>query len=165
MKSYIFLLFCFGFLVTGCIKPETYDDVPKITNVTVSSNYVQSLETFFVTIYFEDGDGDLGEKDINSKENCFLYDERPNIVEINADTLAYNIPFIEENGSIEDIKGSIEIKVNTCCAHVIAPCIQPAEYPDTDTVVYRIKIVDRAGNESNETEEFYSPPIIVVCVE
>ena len=74
--SYIFIIF----FCIGCGNNETVSKIPYIEFVRVSPKQVQAFEDNLIfTIFYQDGDGDLGENNPDL-HNLFLKDNRNDIV-------------------------------------------------------------------------------------
>lgn len=123
-------------LVSACVKPPEYPPEPRIELVEVNKVSFQEFDpdSLRVTIYFEDGDGDIGGADVDSL-NMFWEDSR-----VPGFQIASKIPFIELQGNHAAISGNIY------AVRGISQCINPV---DVDTFYYTIQIRDRAGNWSN----------------
>ncbi|MBC8048245.1 MAG: hypothetical protein H7Y00_15705 [Fimbriimonadaceae bacterium] len=149
MKNYFLaaiFLTIMGF--ASCIKPPEYPIEPRIEFVSVTKtnfNEITNDVSFTVTIYFEDGDGDLGGT-IDDSVNLFWEDSRVPGVQS-----PFKIPFIELQGNHKAISGNIYATKTT-------GCINPGV--ETDSFTYKIHIIDRAGHESNIIE---LPAMTVVC--
>lgn len=102
---------------------------------------------FDAVIAFEDGDGDLASKDKDTLRVEVKY-SKTNF----KDTLNdFIIPFQKDLGDDMPYNGKLYLKFKAC------ECYQNADNSFIDTVRFRIKVKDRAGNESNEiiTEPVY----------
>ena len=95
------------------------------------------------TIFFQDGDGDIGFEDADSSA-LFLTDERFPLTE------GYHIPPQTPGGAELTIQGTWELHLD----HTIL--MDP--YASSETATFRLKLRDRAGNWSNEV---VSPPITI----
>lgn len=140
-------LFSLGFLLTQCTNNPEYSEIPQIEFVGFSKNTLlqgqQQEDSIFVTINFEDGDGDIGSE--TNQVDIFIKDSR---VET-AIPLSYAIPSLSELGSENGISGTMRIKLfSTCCFQGSVSC-QAFEGMPTQDLSYEIYITDNAGNESN----------------
>ncbi|MEL6924133.1 MAG: hypothetical protein AAFO94_08800 [Bacteroidota bacterium] len=151
--------FLFGLLLYSCTKPPEYAIEPEIKFERLTKNNLLqgsgSEDSTLVTISFTDGDGDLGDRD---SLNLFISDGRTGFLEN-----SFRIPFIPEQGASNGISGEISFALFTTCCIFDNPSIPPCTVNNnqaTDEVVYRIYIVDRAGNKSNEVE---TSPIVLRC--
>lgn len=113
-----------------------------------------------LTIYLllRDGDGDIGYSNSDSVFNSiFIRDMRTGNV-----SEQFNIPEIPENIAVNGIEAELELKIyTTCCLFPdnIPPCSVVEGYP-TDTLIYEIRIQDRAGHLS---EAIQTSPITLIC--
>jgi len=110
-------------------------------------------DSTLTTIYFEDGDGDIGGDDLT----IFVVDTRTGIADFQ-----YRIAEIEIVGVANAISGTIAFPIlSSCCIYDSGqvPCTPSVPLIMQD-VVYEIYIKDRAGNESNRIE---LTPITLVC--
>lgn len=148
-----------------CVKPPDYPNEPVLTFKALS-RYSQkqvaldASDTLLVTLSFTDGDGDLGSKD--NGNDISVIDTR----DASGDTLS--LPLVEQQGAGNGISGEISFVLPpTCCIPpplngVDLPPCDPSVAPDflRDTVIYKVRIRDRAGHLSNEVS---LPPIILIC--
>ncbi|MBX2817348.1 MAG: hypothetical protein KTR24_15170 [Saprospiraceae bacterium] len=142
----------------GCIKAPEYPDEPELTYEGLSSNrMIQSdlnLDSTILFLSFTDGDGDVG---TDTEVNLFVTDTRDDFV-----AARYRLPFIPVAGSNNGVSGDIQLVLfTTCCTYPNgqAPCTPSEEFP-SDTVIYEIYMMDRAGNISNKV---LTDPIILDC--
>ena len=155
----VILLMGFGLLGSlSCIKAPEYAIEPELTFEGLSSTrMVQSdvnLDSTVLFLSFTDGDGDIGSE---QELNLFITDTRDDFL-----AARYRLPFVPVAGSNNGISGDIQLVLyTTCCTfpNGQAPCTSSDQFP-TDTVVYEIYMVDRAGNESNVVQ---TSPIILDC--
>jgi hypothetical protein len=116
-----------------------------------------NTDSLNITLYFTDGDGDIGVEQSDSLPNLFIIDSRTgNIAE------SIKLPKVSDAGFGNGISGIIELKLyTTCCLFTnnIPPC-SVIEGINFDTLNYKIYLVDKAGNKS-ETVETNS--IILEC--
>jgi len=113
-------------------------------------SFQDSTET---TIYFEDGDGDLGGDSLA----IFVIDKRTDNVDIQ-----YRVTEIPIEGVSNAISGTISFPIlASCCIYDNGqfPC-SPSDPEITQEVIYEVYLVDRAGNESNRIE---LSPITLNC--
>jgi len=150
--------------LTGCIKPDEFPPEPMIRMVTVDKTEVeQGIEAFTFIIEFQDGDGDLGSSDSDSPSNILITDLRTPDFEGGNFKITEEIP---QRGVSGAISGEILVEYNgTCCIVGIDQCcgdVLPESCKNvvSDTVVFTIQLLDRAGNFSNIVE---SPPIVIKC--
>jgi hypothetical protein len=134
-------------LVLGCTKVSNepfYDLAPRIELVGVENDMVvQFTDSIFVTILYEDGDGDLGntDPDLNS---IFVKDSRLE----NADE--YYLGPLAPAGETISINGTLKLK--------LSPTFLLGN-GTTEKMVLTIFVKDRAGNQSNSIE---TPPITIL---
>jgi len=145
--------------ISSCVNPPDYPDEPVIgfigmTNNTMNQGFGLDGEDYTeITFSFQDGDGDLGD----TIANVFLVDKRDGV-----QSHSFTVDVIPPQGAANGISGEITIKVpTTCCIsdNTPVPC-QPDPIDPVDTIVYEIRINDRAGNESNMVE---TSPIYLQC--
>ncbi len=156
------ILTCMALYFSRCANPPEYSDIPAIEFLSLSKNQMSQTpfgaDTVAITFSFTDGDGDISFND--STGNIFIVDARDNFSKP-----SYRIPKIDEQGVGNGISGTITIWVpNTCCIYppdTMLPCDTSSTVPQTyDTLAYRIRIMDRAKNMSNEIE---AGPIFLRC--
>lgn len=134
----IALLFVFGTSLNGCTKEEVISDTPSIEFVGVTPNpAVKYEDEVSITISYTDGNGDLGENTPDMK-NAFITDSRNNV------TYEFRIPQQAPDDANIIIKGQLTFK--------LAPQGFVDDNNTTESTTYSIRIVDRAGNESNSVE-------------
>jgi len=156
-KYIVFVAACIGLLVS-CIQEPTFDNVPFIRFESITKNVMlQSSPSFqdstLTTIFFEDGDGDLGGDSLA----VFIVDTRTG----NVDT-QFRITEIEVPGMNRAISGTISFPIaSTCCIYDDGriPC-SPSLPVIEQEIVYEVFIQDRAGNESNR---ILLEPILLIC--
>ena len=155
-------------LITACLDKETFSDIPEIGFEDIKPEGTSVI----VKISFTDGDGDLGLKD---SENFFPYGDcdpfNKNLIvdpyflqdkvwvsgryvvesdcpDREYDTLGFDqrIKYLVPDGADKTLQGDIFVTLNDVLLTI----------PD-DTVKFRITLIDRALNHSNEIE---TPAII-----
>lgn len=120
----------------GCSKDseDRTNPVPVIEFVSVTPGTVQEYtDSLTFTIYYRDGDGDLGENDADVK-NLFLTDTRNQV------TYKYRIQQLAPTGAAIPIEGNLNITLDNTAI---------LDGSVSETVTYDIYITDRAGNRSN----------------
>lgn len=145
------ITFCFLGLFS-CQEKVEYPIVPYIEfqDFSFLMNQDSVVERGLITIYFTDGDGDIG---LNTEDSIAPYDynffidyyELQNgiwdvvVNELTGDTINFNgrIPVITPTGQNKNIKGTIE---DTLFLNV---------FSEHDTFRYEISLRDRALHESN----------------
>ncbi len=159
MRSLLLSICLFSFL-TGCFKKENYGSTPIIE----FQSFTIIGDSARLNISFKDGEGDIGLNpdqtaapyDINSKYhyNLYLeyYEKKDNGGWQPGLDLSGN-PIVFRNrlrpiydGKPKSIKGTIE--------YTIEPIFYNQFSTESDTIKYRIQLIDRALNESEwiETE-------------
>lgn len=147
-KKHLFLFtVLFTVMLSACVKPPEYSNVPNIAFVSVNKTAFDEAvnDSLKITIYFEDGDGDLGGTETDSL-NMFIGDSRAAPY-----YFGVKIPFIQLQGNHDDISGNIYYTYDPICLNDTAA---------VDTFSYDIYIVDRAGNKSNVIS---TPEMTVIC--
>ncbi len=151
------------FLIGSCIKPEKFPIEPVITDIRMNNTVFYGApfgiaDSISMYIEFTDGDGDLGATENDTATAIFMVENRLGL------EYSYAIPAITPQGSEKGIFGELEVIIATInCVPIDGGTPSPeAEYPDEDTVVYSVRLKDRAGNWSEAVE---SPPIVIRCNE
>lgn len=165
MKAKFFLmLIVAGSLFTSCLKPEKFPIIPFIE----FDSFSALSDSGILVISFTDGDGNIGlaEGDTTGSYSTNLKYHHNLFVEYfeKVDGLGwqpgknfagddivflYRIPVLTPKGKNKALKGTI------------STTIEPSYYnplsSDSDTIKYRITLVDRDLNESNviESSEIY----------
>lgn len=122
----------------SCSDDSDVNAVPEISFVSISpTTVVSAQETVVIRISYFDGDGDLGENDANIK-NLFLTDSRNDV------SFSFRIPQLAPSGESISIQGELPIEISTVAL------IGDGSVPES--VQYTVRLVDRAGNESNIVE-------------
>jgi hypothetical protein len=133
MKKY-FLLICIVALLYACKKDKKiYSDVPEINLISVSSTSVAEGDPVTFVISYVDGDGDLGENTANVY-NLFLTDTRVNV------TYKYRIKQLAPDNANIIIKGNLDVLLGSTAI---------TDSSDSQSVIYKMYVVDRAGHQSN----------------
>jgi hypothetical protein len=157
IKLFAALLFSIVIL-SSCFKSENFPLEPVISNPEV----VTMGDTAIVTFSFTDGDADIGlaADDTNGVyspgsyfyNNIYLdYFEKDDVLgwvpgmDVNGDTVrfSFRIKPIQVSENTEGIKGTIDVTLEA---------YQNPFSTQSDTVKFKIKLIDRALNESNEIE-------------
>ncbi|MCS6935790.1 MAG: hypothetical protein NZM35_11690 [Chitinophagales bacterium] len=132
---YTSLLLAFVLNCSSCKKKEEIGPAPVIRFVSLQPNpAVKNTDVIKILIEYTDGDGDLGEN-TPDKKNLFVTDMRNEI------TYAYRISQLAPTTGII-IRGNLQVH--------LPPQGMMNDANSTETVTYRIYLVDRAGNRSNE---------------
>ena len=137
MSKHYYLIFISLVLLSSCKKDENLlplDTVPHVQIESISKDtIIQFKEQLKLTIKYEDGDGDLGNKDtdINS---LFIKDSRLEFAD------EYYIAPSSPDGSQISITGNLDITLSS------AFILGNGDYEQT---YFDVWMVDRVGNKSN----------------
>jgi hypothetical protein len=128
----LFIVICSIF---SCKKgEEAVSDIPAIEFISVSpQSATQYSDSLTFVIGYEDGDGDLGSNDPDTR-NLFLTDSRNNV------TYEFRVKQLSPTGSTISIKGNLSVVLDN---------VGLINGSTTETTVYSIYVVDEAGNRSN----------------
>lgn len=156
MKNKIFLLAILpiAFFLQKCQKAPDFPITPVISFESFNSTTITpGKDSLKLKFKFTDGDGDLG---YNSGEkhsgdsSIYITDVRVGKKDY---TYIYNPPHIPEKGSFKQISGTMMI-------NMFYTCNCRPDHLTLDTVSYKVKIIDRAGNISNTIT---TPIVILKC--
>ncbi len=143
MRKYIFAIVASALAFVGCEKDEPISPIPQIEVKQVAPSPVQAYsDTLTFTIFYKDGDGDLGENNANVY-NLFLTDNRNQV------TYKYRIQQLDPGTAPLAIQGNLLVKL---------PSVPLLNGGSSETVTYSVYVTDRAGNKSNTAT---SQPITV----
>lgn len=143
IKLFIIVFTLIG--LNACFNAPTYNSVPEIKfnrwqaksfPVQMADNSSDSLSLYFD---FTDGEGDLGDT-TTGVTNIFIKDLKTNLID------KYSMDPVPQNGSVNDISGTIEVKLGP---NLLGRCLLPNISKPIDTTKYEVYIMDRAGNKSN----------------
>lgn len=142
----LFIAACATILL-GCVNEPTFSLVPRIEFRSISKTEMNQATASFAdstrtTIYFEDGDGDIGGDSLS----VFVLDTRTG-----GDAVSFRVKSIPIEGVSNAISGTISFPIDaSCCIYDTGqiPCT-PSNPVITQELVYDIYIKDRAGNQSN----------------
>jgi hypothetical protein len=137
MYKFLLLLSCatIAIISFGCKKKVTQSLVPVIEFKECNKYQIKAFDdSLQITISYADFDGDIGENNPNIK-NLFLTDSRTQTV------LEYRIKEIIPNKQTANIKGTLNVVIDKIYINSSAA---------SEIVSYKIQLVDRAGNKSNE---------------
>jgi hypothetical protein len=142
-KLILLLIIPMAFVLQKCQKAPDFPIVPAITFESFNKTTIAiGIDSLILKFKFTDGDGDIGfnqSEYAGNDSSVLITDVRVGKLDY---TQAYNPPHIPEKGSFKQISGRMTIDLTRICTcrpdHLIA-----------DTVLYRIKIYDRAGHQSN----------------
>jgi hypothetical protein len=120
---------------TSCKKESgQHDPVPKLEFVSVTpSDIIEFQQTLEFTVYYEDGDGDLGEN-LADVKNLFLTDNRNNV------RYEYRLQQLGPLGSSYPIKGRFKILLNG---------VAITDNSTQQNAIFSIYAIDRSGHQSN----------------
>jgi hypothetical protein len=160
----ILLLFGLSLAFSSCEQNEKFVDQPYLQWRTSETKYLgdsaDNRRVIDLTVYFTDGDGDIGREDLNSIDTCILNDYATFLQRF--DLFIYY--FEKVNGQF------IEIPPTDSCLpfHNILPYLTPigqnktlegdittpfdySNYPlnSTDSIKFELQIIDLAGNKSS----------------
>jgi hypothetical protein len=125
-------------LFSSCTKTNTdpfFDVVPRIELLDVSAtSFVEFSEQITLTLRYEDGDGDLGNPD-SEVNSIFVQDSR-----LSMPDEFYLQPLAPEDALPLNITGTLNV--------LLAPTFLLGN-GSSETLVYSVYLVDRAGNKSN----------------
>ncbi len=139
--------------IYSCINAPNFSDIPEIEFVSFSKLALNQAplnsDTILLTISFTDGDGDIGFDENSPGVNLIIIDNRTDQFYDR-----FRIPAIPEQGANNGVSGDIRmVLLNTCCVFPpvasIPNCESPPNFPFND-LSFRVFMVDRAGNKSNE---------------
>ncbi len=126
-----FLLITLAFV--SCKKEEPFSSVPLIEVRGIYPDTVRAFQdSIVVEVYYEDGDGDLGENNPFA-QNLYLVDQRNQL------QYGFRISRIAASGS-PAIRGTMK---------VVLPYTNLVNSPGPESLFYTVRIVDRSGNSSN----------------
>ncbi len=162
------LLVVIGF--SSCLKGPEYPIEPNITNVTIDKTVIDNfVESFVISIDFEDGDGDLGAIPDSggdspaASDNVFIVDNRINIGLDSVFLRQFSVETLTPSGGNQTIDGTIRVTVtDVCCFNEggSAACPFNDVRIETNEVVFDVYVMDRAGHKSNVMQ---TPPLTIRC--
>jgi hypothetical protein len=153
-KIFLLILMPITLVLQKCQKAPDFPITPIIAFDSYNAtNITPGVDSLKIKFKFTDGDGDIGfnsGESLSGDSSVFITDVRVGKKDY---TYIYNPPHIPEKGSFKQISGKMIINMFYTCNcrpdHLIA-----------DTVSYKIKITDRAGNSSNTIT---TPSVILKC--
>jgi hypothetical protein len=158
-QSFIGLLLGLGLAgLNACGPDQIFDDVPEIAFVSLSKDTIREFEPFQLTIRYQDGDGDLGVEGNTARPNLFLQDDRdipanfPSAENPYDGIWAYSLPSLTPDARRPSIQGEITLTFDG-----LLGMIDPRK--PSETVRFKIYMVDRAGNRSNVV---VADPLVIV---
>lgn len=121
-------------LMFACNTENEISEVPEISFISVAPNVVTEYQDSLVfTISYRDGNGDLGENNTDN-DNLFVQDSRNQV------TYGFRLQQLAP----DDVNIAIQGNLN-----VTLPNTAIINGGQSESIVYTIWLVDRAGNESN----------------
>lgn len=137
IHSTIKYLFLFSLIILfSCSKEEdnNISEIPFIEFRSLEPTTIsQSVGPIIFSVFYTDGDGDLGENTPDVK-NLFLKDLRNNI------EYEYRLQQLAPDQSSIAIQGIFEVELNSTFI---------TDGSNEQQVSYEIRVIDRAGNQSN----------------
>lgn len=128
----------------SCKKDQGISAVPSIAFDSIAPNpAIKYQDTIKIVISYTDGDGDLGEDSADIK-NLFVTDSRNNV------TSQFRIPQLAPSGANIAIEGNLNV--------ILPPQLFVNDNDTTETAVYSIYVVDRAGHKSNTVQ---TKPLVI----
>lgn len=156
-KYILFIAACLS-IFSSCLPEPSFSDIPFIESRGMTKNFMDqsspgAQDSTLTTIYFEDGDGDLGGDSLA----VFVIDNRTGMVDVQ-----YRVTEIPIEGVSSAISGTISFPIfASCCVYDTGQLPCSTSDPLVDQVItYEVYIVDRAGNESNR---IMLSPITLSC--
>jgi len=172
------------FFLESCIQKPVFNDTPKIEFTSIERvGFLRTegittptiVDSIYITIKFQDGDGDLG---LNDEDGAPLYGERTETGELNkyrsnyfieilrkedgefipyilpdAESITYRFPYLNEEstegGPLEGFLTFVQV-IDPSAYEQFNPT--PNAIQRFDTLKFRVNIADRALNESNVIE-------------
>lgn len=135
-KGFIVYL-CFAFALLVACKKEEGSTTPSIALIGVSkTDIIEFKDSLFITIEYEDLDGNIGTQDPDAK-SLFVQDERYENPE------AYHIPPITPLDKVLKVKGTIRVYIPTLIRRSSGPF---------EKTILSIRLKDRDGNWSNTVD-------------
>jgi hypothetical protein len=167
MKKYLFSLLGIAFALAGCVKDPGYSSVPTIDFVSIKKYPIllnqNKVDSIAITLFFRDGDGDLGINPTENKSDSLLLKTYYNANKQHY----YNYvirAFRKKNGAFQDITASSGVQesgrfprlrtdgqkdpIDGYLYHFID--VYASFVPKNDSIRYEIQIKDRAFNISNK---------------
>lgn len=136
LSPWIALLFI---AFTSCDPVRNFDEVPVIRLLEAYPDSLrEGVDTFYLKVYYEDGDGDLG--DAAGDTDFMVTDTRQGAPVFPPVVYPYALPNVTPPGQKKQIYGEIQIKV--------VPTYRRPGMP-ADTARIDLQLRDRAGHYSN----------------
>lgn len=126
---------------TSCKKQKDNEpspvvsDTPEITSLSLSSTSINQFNDLVFNINYIDGNGDLGtdDADVNS---IFITDKRDNTI-----VHKFHLQPLAPSGQSVAIQGTLKVTLQNV--------ILLSQANNSETAQFDVKIIDRAGNNSN----------------
>lgn len=123
----------------ACDTPQNFDEVPSIRLIEVRPNTLrEGMDTLYLKVYYEDGDGDLGQAENDT--DFIVTDTRQGAPILSPVVYPYVVPDITPPGQKKQIYGEINLKV-------VPTYRRPGL--TTDTAHITLQLRDRKGHYSN----------------
>ena len=154
-----FIVICFALVLSSCLKPQEFPLEPIIE----FDSFSVMRDSAVLTISFTDGDGDIGYRELDTTgnfapdklyhHNLFLeYYEKDDALgwvrgkDLSGNDISflYRVPYLTPNGNNTALKGKIEVTLEPSYFNPLSS--------QSDTVMYKITLVDRSLTESNKVE-------------
>ncbi len=167
--KHLFYIIIGFLLIAGCVPEPSFPDAPNIQFLSVTNIPFpeRSLDSVYVSILIEDGDGDLGlsSNDIDPPYSPTIIDGSGNEVQnrfvnnffitvkkkVNGNFEAVSFPggtsFNGRFPILQENRGALEVKLNYGIGLFLGVLQSPVA--KGDEVIFEVQIVDRALNESN----------------
>lgn len=153
----------------ACERAPKYDDTPRIEFQSLEKYRIiedftkAKTDSFIVSIYFEDGDGDLGTNSTDSSIQNYFIDllRLQNGVYIKYDILDLGRKFpllAPEEGYIGPLEGTLSLNTKLLHGIDIENPSDPTSLQYGDTIKFTVQIKDRADRLSNLIESY---PLII----
>jgi hypothetical protein len=166
MKKYS-LLFIVSLLLWSCVQTPDYSSTPTITferiqKFTVNDSFLGKKDSVVITLFFTDGEGDLGINPANIKADSTLL--KTYKTQFKEDYYNYLLKtFRSKKGAFSDISGSSLVQQNgrfprlrpdgrtgATDGYLDYSIDIPSSFsPKNDTLRFEIRLRDRAFNTSN----------------
>ncbi|MCH8317201.1 MAG: hypothetical protein IIA88_01685 [Bacteroidetes bacterium] len=162
---------------SGCKKPPEWDKTPHIEFTEISKkHYIKDAcscsscdcDSIFITIYFRDGDGDIGLSDADSvilpkinfyvtlliyKDSVFKPFELCDCSVTLSQPFDGHSPPLYPEGYSGPLDGFIDYSISFQTTDLLDPCCKfPPETLDSAVIKFTLQLVDRALNKSNIVE-------------
>lgn len=136
----LIVLGALALLLTGCEKEASeapFPEVPQIRLLDVSRTEVKEFaDTLELLLHYQDGDGDLGQWDPDIP-SLVVKDARLGQAD------SFHLQPLTPSGARISLEGELRLRL---------PPLFLLGNGSSETTRFRIKLLDRAGNESNEVQ-------------